>query len=89
MLGENATRGDYRGRNRIRILSHDSGTDEQALEAFDRVAQLTGGDPQVGRELVSFSPRVSCEHMTSLAQAAHALDAKLIALAEKVSGAKA
>ena len=66
-----------------------AGRIEQALEAFDRVAQLTGGDLQVGRELFGFSPRVFCEHITSLAQAVHALDAKLIALAEKVSGAKA
>ncbi len=41
----------------------------QALEAFDHIVELTGGDPQVGRELVSFSPLIWAKHLTAWALA--------------------
>jgi class 3 adenylate cyclase/tetratricopeptide (TPR) repeat protein len=43
----------------------------QALEAFDRVIQLAGGDPQVGRQFLSFSPLIWAENMagSTLAEA--------------------
>jgi adenylate cyclase len=44
---------------------------ERALQAFDRIVERSGGDPQVGRELIGYSPRIWAEHMTAwiLAQA--------------------
>ncbi|MGH7924505.1 MAG: hypothetical protein ACREQH_07940, partial [Candidatus Binatus sp.] len=43
----------------------------QALEAFDHIVRLTGGDPQVGRELIGYSPSLWAEFMGAwmLAQA--------------------
>jgi class 3 adenylate cyclase/tetratricopeptide (TPR) repeat protein len=35
----------------------------QALEAFDRIARLTAGDPHMGRELVGYSPWLWAEMM--------------------------
>ena len=70
MLGENADKGEiFAVETGYAYFLTTAGRIEQALQAFDRVAQLTGGDPQVGRELVGFSPLVFCEHMTSMALA--------------------
>src|SRR5208282_1902584 len=43
----------------------------QALEAFDRIVELSGGDPQVGRELIGYSPLMWAEMVAGwmLAQA--------------------
>ena len=43
----------------------------RALEAFDRIVELSGGDPQVGRELVGYSPLIWAEMVAAwmLAQA--------------------
>jgi tetratricopeptide (TPR) repeat protein len=42
-----------------------------ALEEFDRIVRLGGGDPEVGRELIGFSPLMFADYMatTILAQA--------------------
>jgi class 3 adenylate cyclase/tetratricopeptide (TPR) repeat protein len=37
----------------------------QALEEFDRLIRLTGGDPRMGRELIGYSPWIWAEMMTA------------------------
>jgi adenylate cyclase len=34
----------------------------RAIEELERVAELTGGDPEVGRELIGYSPLIWAEH---------------------------
>jgi len=43
----------------------------QALEAFNRIVEISGGDPQVGRELIGYSPLIWAEMLAGwmLAQA--------------------
>jgi tetratricopeptide (TPR) repeat protein len=38
----------------------------QAIEAFDHIVELTGGDPHVGREVISFSPLIWADSMGAL-----------------------
>ena len=44
---------------------HIAGRLRQALEAFEHIVRLTGGDPQVGRELLAFSPLIFSEHVAT------------------------
>jgi tetratricopeptide (TPR) repeat protein len=48
-----------------------SGRIRQAIEAFDRIVERSGGDPHVGRELIGYSPLIWAEFMAAwmLAQA--------------------
>ena len=48
-----------------------AGRVRQALEGFDRIVDLSGGDPQVGRELIGYSPLIWAEGLAGwmLAQA--------------------
>jgi class 3 adenylate cyclase/tetratricopeptide (TPR) repeat protein len=38
----------------------------QAIEAFDRLVELTSGDPQAGRGVVGFSPLIWAEHLAGM-----------------------